>query len=49
MLCFVPPAATIAGIATRRLSTGMTVDSARRLVRGKGGSWKGRTFIPAAR
>jgi len=89
MLYLVPPAATIAGIATRRpsvaapgafawtlltfayapmlkryrtslwlapllpltalLYTGMTVDSARRHVRGKGGTWKGRTFTPAAK
>jgi hopene-associated glycosyltransferase HpnB len=31
------------------LYTGMTVDSARRHVGGKGGNWKGRTFTPAAR
>jgi hopene-associated glycosyltransferase HpnB len=31
------------------LYTGMTIDSARRHVRGAGGSWKGRTFSPGAR
>jgi hypothetical protein len=40
------PAGALALPLAGILYTAMTIDSARRHVEGRGGSWKGRTFTP---